>query len=96
MISSEKLRQYIERLEYLEEQKTGLMEDISETMAEAKGEGFDVKVIRQVLKIRKMKPEERNEQEELLHLYLSALHQAPTPRSDSSSVHLPDSPFLRG
>ncbi len=73
MISLEKLRQYIERLEYLDEQKTSLMEDITETMAEAKGEGFDVKVIRQVLKIRKMKPEERNEQEELLHLYLSAL-----------------------
>jgi uncharacterized protein (UPF0335 family) len=42
-------------------------------MAEAKGEGFDVKILRQVLRVRKMKPEERNEQEELLHLYLSAL-----------------------
>ena len=72
-ISLEKLEQFIERLENLEEQKAGIMEDISNTMAEAKGEGFDVKILRQVLRVRKMKPEERNEQEELLHLYLSAL-----------------------
>lgn len=84
MISLEKLRQYIERLEYLDEQKTSLMDDISDTMAEAKGEGFDVKVIRQVLKIRKMKPEERNEQEELLHLYLSALRQEPSRTNEAA------------
>jgi uncharacterized protein (UPF0335 family) len=72
-VSLEKLEQFIERLETLEEQKTGLMEDISSTMAEARGEGFDVKILRQVLKVRKMRPEERNEQEELLNLYLSAL-----------------------
>lgn len=72
-VSLEKLSQFVERLENLEEQKAGIMEDISETMAEAKGEGFDVKILRQVLKIRKMRPEERNEQEELLSLYLSAL-----------------------
>ena len=72
-ISLEKLEQFVERLENLDEQKAGIMEDISNTMAEAKGEGFDVKILRQVLRVRKMKPEERNEQEELLHLYLSAL-----------------------
>jgi uncharacterized protein (UPF0335 family) len=72
-ISLEKLEQFVERLESLDEQKAGIMEDISNTMAEAKGEGFDVKILRQVLRVRKMKPEERNEQEELLHLYLSAL-----------------------
>jgi uncharacterized protein (UPF0335 family) len=72
-VSLEKLEQFVERLENLDEQKAGIMEDISNTMAEAKGEGFDVKILRQVLRVRKMKPEERNEQEELLHLYLSAL-----------------------
>lgn len=72
-VSLEKLEQFVERLENLEEQKAGIAEDISSTMAEAKGEGFDVKILRQVLRVRKMKPEERNEQEELLHLYLSAL-----------------------
>ena len=72
-LSLEKLEQFVERLESLEEQKAGIMEDISNTMAEAKGEGFDVKILRQVLRVRKMKPEDRNEQEELLHLYLSAL-----------------------
>jgi uncharacterized protein (UPF0335 family) len=72
-VSLEKLELFVERLENLDEQKAGIMEDISNTMAEAKGEGFDVKILRQVLRVRKMKPEERNEQEELLHLYLSAL-----------------------
>lgn len=72
-VSLEKLEQFIERLENLDEQKAGVMEDISETMAEAKSEGFDVKILRQVLRVRKMRPEERNEQEELLNLYLSAL-----------------------
>ncbi|MBM3631974.1 MAG: DUF2312 domain-containing protein [Alphaproteobacteria bacterium] len=72
-LSLEKLEQFVERLENLDEQKAGIMEDISNTMAEAKGEGFDVKILRQVLRVRKMKPEELNEQEELLHLYLSAL-----------------------
>jgi len=72
-IGLEKLELFIERLENLEEQKAGIMEDISGTMAEAKNEGFDVKILRQVLRIRKMRPQDRNEQEELLHLYLSAL-----------------------
>jgi uncharacterized protein (UPF0335 family) len=72
-VSLEKLEQFIDRLENLEEQKASVMEDISGTMAEARGEGFDVKILRQVLKVRKMRPEERNEQEELLNLYLSAL-----------------------
>ena len=72
-VSLEKLEQFVERLENLDEQKAGIMEDISNTMAEAKGEGCDVKLLRQVLRVRKLEPEERNEQEELLHLYLSAL-----------------------
>lgn len=52
------------------------MEDISEAFAEAKGEGFDLKILRAVLKIRKMNPQERQEQEELLHVYLTALSTA--------------------
>ena len=72
-ISLEKLEQFVARLESLEEQKASVMEDFAETMAEARGEGFDVKILRQVLRIRKMKPEDRNEQEELINLYMSAL-----------------------
>lgn len=73
MISAEKLRQYVERLENLEQQKAVLSEDMKEVLAEAKGDGFDPKILRAVLKLRKMKPNERQEQEELLHTYLQAL-----------------------
>lgn len=74
-ISLEKLKQIIDGLEALELQKTEIVEEIRGAMAEAKGDGFDPKVLRQVLKIRKMKPEDLSEQEELLQLYLSALGQ---------------------
>lgn len=74
-VSLEKLRQTVERLEALEQQKTDLMDDMRDVMAEAKHEGFDPKVLRQVLKIRKMKPEDLSEQEELLSLYLNALQE---------------------
>ena len=74
-VSLEKLRQTVERLEALEQQKADLMVDVRDVMAEAKNEGFDLKVLRQVLKVRKMKPEDLSEQEELLSLYLNALQE---------------------
>jgi|LauGreDrversion4_2_1035121.scaffolds.fasta_scaffold814783_1 uncharacterized protein (UPF0335 family) len=74
-VSLEKLRQTVERLEALEQQKADLMDDVRDVMAEAKNEGFDLKVLRQVLKVRKMKPEDLSEQEELLSLYLNALQE---------------------
>lgn len=72
-VSSGQLKSFIERIERLEEEKLEVSEQIREVFAEAKGSGFDVKIIRQVLKIRKMETQERQEQEELLDLYLSAL-----------------------
>ncbi|MBM3632501.1 MAG: DUF2312 domain-containing protein [Alphaproteobacteria bacterium] len=77
VISSGQLRQYIEKVERLEEEKADLMEAIREVFGEAKGNGFDVKIMKQVLKMRKMKQEELMEQEELLTLYLQALGMAP-------------------
>ena len=77
VISSGQLRQYIEKVERLEEEKAELMEAIREVFGEAKGNGFDVKIMKQVLKMRKMKQEELMEQEELLTLYLQALGMAP-------------------
>jgi uncharacterized protein (UPF0335 family) len=77
VISSSQLRQYIEKVERLEEEKAELMEAIREVFGEAKGNGFDVKIMKQVLKMRKMKQEELMEQEELLTLYLQALGMAP-------------------
>jgi uncharacterized protein (UPF0335 family) len=75
-IAAERLRQFIERIERLEEEKRGLQEDIKEIYAEAKGTGFDVKVMRQIIRLRKMEKNDRQEQEALLELYLQALGMA--------------------
>lgn len=77
VVSSGQLRQIIEKVERLEEEKAELMDAIREVFAEAKGNGFDVKIMKQVLKMRKMKQEELMEQEELLTLYLQALGMVP-------------------
>lgn len=72
-VSGAKLKNFIERIERLTEEKDGLATDISEVFAEAKGFGFDAKIMRKILKIRKQDIEARREQEELLELYKSAL-----------------------
>ncbi|HEV7371247.1 DUF2312 domain-containing protein [Arenibaculum sp.] len=72
-IASDRLRSFIERLERLEEEKKGLQDDIKDVLAEAKGTGFDTKIIRQILRLRKQAKDERQEMEELLDLYKAAL-----------------------
>ena len=72
-LARDHLRAFIERIERLEEEKATLMEDIREVYAEAKGTGFDPKIMRQVVRIRKMEPDQRQEQEYVLDTYLSAL-----------------------
>lgn len=72
-VTGERLKSFIERLENLEEEKREVGEQIKEVFAEAKGEGFDVKIMRQLLKLRKMKPHDRSEQEELLDVYKAAI-----------------------
>ncbi len=84
-ISSNQLRQFIERIERLEEEKTELLKDIREVFAEAKSNGFDSKILRQVIKIRKMDQQELAEQEELLTLYLNALSSAGQRSASSES-----------
>lgn len=78
-IAGERLRSFIDRIERLEEEKAALAADIREVFAEAKGNGFDTKVMRQVLKLRKMDKDDRQEQEHLLDLYLHALGMAEGP-----------------
>lgn len=73
-VSGSQLRQFIEQVEYLEEQKAALASDTREVFAEAKSAGFDVKVIRQILKMRKMDQDELRELEEVLDVYLQALN----------------------
>ena len=72
-IGAEQLRSFVERIERLEEEKAALAADIREVYAEAKGNGFDTKILRQVVRLRKMDNAEREEQEELLDLYKRAL-----------------------
>ena len=72
-IAADRLRTIIERVERLEEEKAAIMNDIKEIYAEAKGDGYDVKTLRQVVRIRKMDRADRQEQEALLDLYLSAI-----------------------
>jgi len=72
-VAADRLRSFIERVERLEEEKAVIQDDTKEVYAEAKGEGYDVKILRQVIRIRKMDRAERQEQEAILDLYLSAL-----------------------
>jgi uncharacterized protein (UPF0335 family) len=67
------LKSLVERIERLEDEKAALTADIREVYAEAKGHGFDTKIMRQVVRMRKLDTSDRQEQEAILDLYLSAL-----------------------
>jgi uncharacterized protein (UPF0335 family) len=72
-IAGAQLRSYIERIERLEEEKAALAADIREVFAEAKATGFEPKVMRQIVRLRKLDQDDRQEQEALLELYLAAI-----------------------
>ena len=72
-IAADRLKSFVERIERLEEEKRGIQEDIKEVYAEAKGTGFDTKIIRQIIRLRKMDKADRQEQEALTALYKEAL-----------------------
>jgi uncharacterized protein (UPF0335 family) len=71
--AKEHLKSFIERVERLEEERSALTSDIREVFSEAKGQGFDVKIMRQVVRMRKLDKADFQEQEAMLDLYLSAL-----------------------
>ena len=75
-VAAEELKQFIERIERLEEEKAGIAGDIKDVMAELKGRGFDVKAVRTILRLRKQDHSERQEQEAILELYMQALGMA--------------------
>jgi uncharacterized protein (UPF0335 family) len=75
--SADQLRSVIERVEKLEEEKAGIAADIRDVFAEAKGNGFDAKAIRSIIKLRKLDAGERDEQEGVLDSYLRALGMRP-------------------
>lgn len=77
-ISRDMLKAIVERIERLVEEKDALSGDIRDVYAEAKGQGFDVKTLRQVIRLRKKDTAERQEEESLLDLYLNALGMIPS------------------
>jgi len=76
-VAAGQLRSFVERIERLEEEKKGISDDIRDVFAEAKGQGYDTKVLRQVIRLRKKDAAERQEEEALLDLYMHALGMAP-------------------
>ena len=77
MVAREQLKAVVERIERLEEEKKAIADDIREVFAEAKGNGFDTKVLRQVIRLRKQDLAERQEQDAVRDLYLQALGMLP-------------------
>ncbi|WP_181703052.1 DUF2312 domain-containing protein [Chthonobacter albigriseus] len=75
-VAAEELKQFIERIERLEEEKKAISDDVRDVYAEAKGRGFDVKAIRAIVRLRSKEPHEREEEEAILELYKSALGMA--------------------
>ena len=71
-VSGDQIKAYLERIERLEEEKADLAEDIKSVYGEAKGNGFDVKTLRKLVRIRKMDQAKRQEEEAMLDLYLHA------------------------
>ena len=77
-VAAGQLRAFIERIERLEEEKKGLSDDVRDVFAEAKGSGFDTKIMRQVIRLRKKDTNERQEEEAILDLYMHALGMIPS------------------
>ena len=76
-IAGERILSIIERIEHIDEELKALNEGKKEVFAEAKGEGFDVKVLKEILKLRKQDKDERDEHESLLDLYMRAMENEP-------------------
>ena len=72
-IGAERLRSFIERVERLEEDRSNLNADIREVYSEAKSAGYDARTMRQIVRLRKLEPNERQEQEHLLEVYRNAV-----------------------
>lgn len=71
--AGQRIKSFVERIERLEQEKADLAEDIKEIYAEVKAVGFDVKILRKIIALRKMDPEKRSEEQAILELYMTAL-----------------------
>ena len=72
-VSAQRLKSFVTRIERLEEEKKAMGADIREVYSEAKSSGFDVKIMRKVIALRRMEPAERQEQESLMQVYIDAI-----------------------
>ena len=84
-VAAGQLRAFIERIERLEEEKKTLADDIRDVYAEAKGNGYDTKIMRQVVRLRKKDSAERQEEEAILDLYMHALGMVGSAAADEDS-----------
>ena len=71
--TDDRLRLLLERIERLEEEKNGISDDVKDVYAEAKSTGYDVKIMRQIVRLRRMKPDDRREMQAVLDAYCAAL-----------------------
>jgi uncharacterized protein (UPF0335 family) len=78
-IAGDRLRSFVERIEQLEEEIKQLTDDKKDVYAEAKGDGFDVKILKEVVRLRKQDQKERDQRDSLLDVYLHAIESAPAP-----------------
>ena len=76
LVGADQLKQLVERIERLEDEKKALADDIREVYAQAKGEGYDTKALRKIIALRKKDHAERKEEEAILEMYLNALGMA--------------------
>jgi uncharacterized protein (UPF0335 family) len=83
-IPGNRILSFIDRIEHVEEEIKALSEGKKEVFAEAKGEGFDVKVLKEILRLRKQDQDERDEQESLIDLYLKAMQSAAPAQSKAA------------
>ena len=88
-IAGDRLKSFIERIERLEEEKKALADDIKEVYAEAKGTGFDTKIMRQVIRLRKMDKDDLDEQETLIDVYRRALGMLAPRKAEAAEAAIP-------
>jgi uncharacterized protein (UPF0335 family) len=83
-IAGDRLRSFVERIERIEEDLKAMNDDKKDVFAEAKGEGFDVRILKEVIRLRKQDQDERDERDALLDIYLRAVETVSAPRAQAA------------
>jgi uncharacterized protein (UPF0335 family) len=83
-IAGDRIRSFIERIEQINEEIKAMNDEKKDVFAEAKGEGFDIKILKEVIRLRKQDQDERDEREALLDIYLRAVETVAAPRAQAA------------